>query len=94
MIQFYYERYINNYAINYYNGLTIEEKDDISHKLGLSTKHFMKVFYKDGDEWKAKSGGITFKINNLDWYPIIKKHLDNKFIKFIRNKKLRQIDDK
>jgi len=93
MVQFYYEKYVNNYEIDYYD-LTNEEKIELSHKLGLSVEHVAHCFYKSGDEWNEKRSGMTLNIKYSDWYPIIKKHLNKEFNKFIRKEKLKQLNDK
>jgi len=92
MAQFYYEEYVQNYEVDYHNELTIDEKDKLSKKLGISVEYISHCFFKTYDGWSYRISGMTYNIKGEDWYPIIKEHLDKEFLKFMRKEKLKQID--
>jgi len=94
MAQFKYDDYVRNYEIDYFNDLTANETILLSKKLRISEQHIKKCFFKSGGEWCCIVGGMTFNIKDCDWYPIMKKHLDKEFERFIRKEKLKQIDDR
>ncbi len=92
MVQFYYNKYVNNYEIDYSNDLTKEEKIELSNKLRIPVEYIAKCFYKSGNDWSFRLSGMTFNIKNSNWYPKIKKHLDKEFEKFMRKEKIKQIN--
>jgi hypothetical protein len=82
--------YVNNWQIDYYR-LSKEEKEYLSKQLKTNIRNMDHIFYKSGDDWCTISSGMVFDIKNLYWYPIMKKHLDNRFKEFIRNKKIEDL---
>jgi len=92
--KFYWEDFVNNWEIDYYNDLTEEEQEYLSNKLKLNVKHIKHCFYKENNDWCSRIGGMTFNIKDSHWYLIIKKHLDKELTNFIRKEKLKQIDGK
>lgn len=90
MANFYYEKYVNNYEIDFHNYGTKEEKEFLS-KLYHFSWDVIGVYYKDGDEWCKRQSGMTFDIKNLSYYPELKKYLDYRFKIFERSKKLEKI---
>lgn len=92
MIQFKYERYVRNYEIDYYNGLTQKEKEKLSKNLGITIEDISHNFYKTYNGWSYRISGMTFDIKDLYWYPIMKKHLDKEFNIFMRKEKLKKLN--
>lgn len=90
MANFHWEKYVNNWEINF-NGLTEEENESLRKKLGMG-REFLGTYYKDGDEWCMRSSGMCFNLTETSYYPKLKEYLDNEFKKFIRKKKLEELE--
>lgn len=88
MANFYFERYVNNYEIDFYNHGTNEEK------LFLKQNNIeIGCYYKSGVEWCKRMSGMTFNIKHLDNYNKLKEYLDYRFNQFIRKQKLERINE-
>jgi len=88
MAEFYYEKYVRNYEIDFYNDGTEEEKEFLKSKgIELST------YYKSGRQWNMRISGMTYQILSLDYYPALKEYLDRRFEQYIRKLKLEKIEN-
>ena len=89
MADFYFEKYIHNYEIDFYNYHTKKEKqffDDNNIELGC--------YYKDDNEWSSRISGMCFNITKSRYYPKLKKYLNHRFIIFTRKLKLEKLNEK
>lgn len=86
MANFYFEKYINNYEIDFYNHGTEEETSFL-----IQNNIEIGCYYKDGNEWSKRMSGMTFNIKHLKCYPELKKYLDYRFNTFIRKEKLKKL---
>jgi hypothetical protein len=86
MAEFYFEEYVNNYEIDFYNDGTEEEKSYLNSK-GI----LIYTYYKDGDKWCTRSSGITFNLIYMTSYSVLKVYLDYRFNMYMRKKKLEKI---
>lgn len=86
MAEFYFEEYIKNYEIDFYNEGTEEEKSYLKSK-GIS----IDTYYKDSDKWCSRSGGMTFNLTHMTSYPALKEYLDYRFNMYMRKKKLEKL---
>ena len=91
MSQFYYEKYVNNYEIDYYD-LTYDEKKVLMNKLKLR-EYELGCYYKSGNDWTLRTSGMSFNITQMNYYPRLKEHLDNEFRIFMRKQKLEKIEN-
>ena len=82
------------YEIDLYNH---PRHNELTEKLDMSSpaKYSigLGVYYREYNyEWYERSSGMTFDIRYLDYYPRLKKFLDDKFNIFIRKEKLKKIE--
>lgn len=87
MANFYYERYVHNYEIDFYNDGTKKEKDFLN-KNNID----IGCYYRDGIKWSKRMSGMTFNIKHSSYYTILKKYLDSRFNIFIRKEKLKNLN--
>lgn len=80
------------YEIDFYNDIKYDVKIKISKNLELNFDDVDDCYMLDND-WKKRSSGMVFNIKHLNYYPIIKKFLDNELKKFLRKEKLKKIDE-
>ncbi len=86
MANFYFEKYVNNYEIDFYNNSTVEEKSYLKSK-GIK----LGIYYKTGEKWNQRISGLTFNLSSADCYPALKEYLDYRFNQFMRKMKLEKI---
>jgi hypothetical protein len=93
MAEFYWEDYVHNYEIDYYNDLTDDEKSIIMKKIGLPEYEHLGCYYKDYSGWNRRISGNTYYIKDMPWYAKLKDHLDKEFLAFMRKQKINKINE-
>jgi hypothetical protein len=88
MADFYFEKYVHDYEIDFYNHGTTEE-------VAFFIKNNIEIgcYCRDGGEWCKRLSGMVFNIKDLRCYPILKKYLNDRFNVFIRKEKLKKLNE-
>ena len=83
MAEFYFEKYINNYEIDFVNDGTEEERSTFErHNIPSG------CYFKSGDEWVKRVSGMTYNIKGTSYYPLLKKYLDHRLNVYLRKMKI------
>lgn len=88
MADFYYEEYVHNYEIDFFN-YGIKEEIDFFEKNNIE----VGCYYKNRNEWNKRISGMLYNITHLNYYPKLKEYLDYRFNIFTRKEKLKKLDE-
>lgn len=91
-------KFIKNSWGYYETKINFDDKIELMRILETEINNFTILkseigYYFLNKLWFSRSSGMVFDLSHLDYYPKLKKYLDQKFKIFMRKEKLKQLNE-